>query len=179
MISAAQSETTVWIRISSASFTSLVMKSRRTERLCRRWSHFEHRVVSGRNSPFVRRLGFSANPRCDGHMRRHLLQRINLHSHTSASQRPATNAPGIDRRGCATSVWPTPGRLAPNPQANSALIQNRVILGFFTSPRKGRRRSKHIENLYVEPPQNTTLLFPPTSTSFYPDRNFPGKHRGK
>jgi hypothetical protein len=33
--------------------------------------------------------------------------------------------------------------------------------------------------LYVEPPQNTTLLLPPTSTGFYPDGNSPGKHHGK
>src|SRR5260370_42356484 len=78
LISAAQLETTVWIRISSASFTSSVMKSMRTEPLCRRWSQFEHRVVSGRTSPFMRRIGFSAKPRCDGHMRGHLLQRTNL-----------------------------------------------------------------------------------------------------
>lgn len=155
------------------------MKSRRTEPLCRRWSHFEHRVVSGRNSPFMRRIGFSAKPRCDGHMRRRLLQRINLHNHNSASQGQQPTPRGIDRRGCATSVWPTPGRLTPNPQINNALTRNRVKLGFFTYPRKGRRRSEHIENLYVEPPQNTTLLFPPISADFYPDGNFPGKHRGK
>ena len=35
---------------------SSVMKSRRTEPSCRRWSHFEHRVVSARNSPFMRRM---------------------------------------------------------------------------------------------------------------------------
>jgi hypothetical protein len=62
LIPAAQLETTVWIRISSASFTSLVMKSMRTEPSCGRWSHFEHRLVSGRNSPFLRRIGFSAKP---------------------------------------------------------------------------------------------------------------------
>src|SRR4029077_1404699 len=89
------------------------------------------------------------------------------------------NARGIDRRGCAASVWPAPGRPAPNPQINNALTQNRVILGFFTFPWKGRRCQKHIENLYLERPQKTTLLLPPTSTGFYPDGNSPGKHHVK
>ena len=52
----AQSEVIVWIRISSASFTSSVMKSRRTEPSCRTWSHFENRDVSARNSPFLKRM---------------------------------------------------------------------------------------------------------------------------
>ena len=30
--------------------------------------------------------GFSANPLCDGHVRRHRLQRIDLHSHNPASK---------------------------------------------------------------------------------------------
>jgi hypothetical protein len=30
----------------------------------------------------------------------------------------------------------------------------------------GRERPTHIKTLYVEPPQNTTLLLPPTSTGF-------------
>jgi hypothetical protein len=42
--------------------------------------------------------------------------------------------------------------------------------------RKGRRRSKHIENLYVDRPQFATLLLPLTSTGFYPDGNSRGKH---
>jgi hypothetical protein len=77
----------VWTRVSSASITSSFVKSRRTEPLCRRWSNFEHCVVSAETRPFAKKkIGFSAKPRCDGHMRRHLLQRINLHSHNSASQ---------------------------------------------------------------------------------------------
>jgi hypothetical protein len=54
--------------------------------------------------------------------------------------------------------------------------QNRIILGFFRSPWKGRHKSKHMQTLYVEPPQNTTLLLPPTSAGFYPDGNSPGKY---
>ena len=34
-----------------------------------------------------------------------------------------------------------------------------------------QKQSKHIENLYVNLPQNTTLLFPPTSTGFDPYGN--------
>src|SRR5580704_4049738 len=37
------------------------------------------------NSPFMKD-GFSANPRCDGHMRQHHLQRIDLQSHNPASK---------------------------------------------------------------------------------------------
>ena len=53
--------------------------------------------------------------------------------------------------------------------------QKRIKLGFLISPWKGRERSKHIENLYVDPPQNATLLLPPTSTGFYADGNSPRK----
>jgi hypothetical protein len=51
--------------------------------------------------------------------------------------------------------------------------------GFSTSPGKRRERSKHIENLCVDAPQNATLLLPLTSTGLYPDGNSPGKHHGK
>jgi hypothetical protein len=44
-----------------------------------------------------------------------------------------------------------------------------------TSPWKCKEPSKHIETLYLEPPQKTTLLLPPNSTGFYPDGNSPGK----
>jgi len=52
--------------------------------------------------------------------------------------------------------------------------QNRSIMGFSVFSWQGRERSKRIENLYVEPPQKTTLLLPLTSTGFYPDGNSPG-----
>ena len=55
------------------------------------------------------------------------------------------------------------------------MTQKRVILGFFISPAKGRERPIHIKNVYLEPPQKTTLLLPLTSTGFYPDGNSPGK----
>jgi hypothetical protein len=32
-----------------------------------------------------------------------------------------------------------------------------------------------MQTLYLEPPQNTTLLLPPTSTSFYADGNSSGR----
>jgi hypothetical protein len=34
---------------------------------------------------------------------------------------------------------------------------------------KWQKYSKHMQKLHVDPPQNTTLLLPPTSTGFYPD----------
>jgi hypothetical protein len=33
-----------------------------------------------------------------------------------------------------------------------------------------------METLYVDRPQNTTLLLPPTSIVFHPDGDFPGKN---
>ena len=62
LIGAHKSKASVWIHISSASFKSSVMKSRRTEASCRRWSHFEQRVLSARNSPFMRRMAFHPTP---------------------------------------------------------------------------------------------------------------------
>jgi hypothetical protein len=37
----------------------------------------------------------------------------------------------------------------------------------------------HIKTLYVEPPQKTTLLLPPSSTGFSPDGNSPGSKCAK
>ena len=54
------------------------------------------------------------------------------------------------------SVFSTLGR-TPNPQINNALIKNRVILGFFRSPRKGSK-IKHLKTLYVDRPQKITLF---------------------
>jgi hypothetical protein len=51
--------------------------------------------------------------------------------------------------------------------------------GILQIPSKGRQLSKHIETLYVDPPQNATLLLPRESAAFYPDGNSPGKHQGK
>ena len=109
----------VWIRISSSSFTSSVMKSRRTEPSCRRWSHFEHRVVSARNSPFMRKMAFRPSPVAMASNRRTV---SSYRSSIAIIQRPkaSTNARGIDRRGCSVSVWPAPGRPAPTQPANKA-----------------------------------------------------------
>jgi hypothetical protein len=50
---------------------------------------------------------------------------------------------------------------------NNALPQNRVNLGFFTSPWKGKASPKHIYILYIDRPQFATLLLPLNSTGFY------------
>jgi len=73
-------------RISSASFTSSVMKSRRTEPSRRRWSHFEHRAVSARNSPFMRKMTFLPSLAAMATFGGHRLQRIDLHSRNPASK---------------------------------------------------------------------------------------------
>jgi hypothetical protein len=43
------------------------------------------------------RIASSAKPRCDGHMRRHLLQRINLRTHNPASQGEQQTTKGVNQ----------------------------------------------------------------------------------
>ena len=90
---------------------------------------------------------------------------------------PVTDARGIDRGGCAASVWPARGRPAPNQPAIKLRPESKSRhTGILHIPVKRQELSKHIETLYVDRPQFATLWLPLTSTGFYPDGNSPGKY---
>jgi hypothetical protein len=89
--------------------------------------------------------------------------------------RPATNARGIDRRRMRQQCLADPRAMGPE-SANKLCPDSKPRNpGTLHIPAEGRRRSEHIETLYVDRPQFATLLLPPISTDFYPDGNSPGK----
>jgi hypothetical protein len=71
------------------------------------------------------------------------------------------------------NVLPVAGSVQTSKTTLMVRAQKRIKLGFLISRRKVELPI-HMKTLYVEPPQKTTLLLPPSSTGFYPDGNYPG-----